>query len=57
MVTSTRYAVGQLVLNKDFRASAKIQRSRVDGIIAWEGGVCMVLKNVAKLTFAIRVRG
>ena len=41
------YAVGQLMLNVDFRASAKVQRSRVDGIIAWDGRV-LLLKNVAK---------
>jgi rod shape-determining protein MreC len=33
--------------NTDFRASAKIQRSRVDGIIAWDGKI-LSLKNVPK---------
>lgn len=48
IATSSHYAIGQLVLNKDFRASAKIQRSRIDGIIAWDGGDYIRLKNVAK---------
>jgi rod shape-determining protein MreC len=48
IATSGRYAIGQLVLNKDFRVSAKIQRSRVDGIVAWEGGDYLYLKNVAR---------
>ena len=48
IATSRNYSIGQLVLNKDFRASAKIQRSRIDGIIAWDGGEFLHLKNVAK---------
>jgi len=45
---SSSYSIGQLMLNKDFRASAKVQRSRVDGIVAWDGGPEMRLKDVAK---------
>jgi rod shape-determining protein MreC len=48
ITTSTHYSVGQLMLNKDFRASAKIQRSRIDGIVAWDGGDAVRLKNVSK---------
>ncbi len=48
ILTSTHYSVAQLMLNKDFRASAKIQRSRVDGIISWNGSGSLDLKNVAK---------
>ena len=44
---SERYAIVNLLLNVDFRASAKIERSRVDGIIAWDGRH-LFLKNVAK---------
>ncbi|MBI3189157.1 MAG: rod shape-determining protein MreC [Ignavibacteriales bacterium] len=46
--TSSRFSVGQLMFNKDFRASAKVERSRVDGIIAWDGGEYVRLKNVPK---------
>jgi rod shape-determining protein MreC len=46
--TSSAYAIGQILLNKDFRASAKVQRGRVDGILVWEGGIYLSLKNVAK---------
>lgn len=52
--TSDHYALGQVLLNQDFRASAKVQRSRVDGILAWEGGRTVQLKNVAK-TLDVRV--
>ncbi len=48
ILTSGHYSVGQIMLNKDFRASAKIQRSRVDGIITWNGSNYLDLKNVAK---------
>lgn len=49
IVTSSHYSVGQLMLNKDFRASAKIQRSSVDGIIEWDGSDFVRLKNIAKM--------
>jgi rod shape-determining protein MreC len=48
IATSAHYSIGQLVLNKDFRASAKVERSRVDGIITWEGGEVLHLKNISK---------
>ena len=46
--TSGHYSVAQLLYNRDLRVSAKVQRSRVDGIAAWEGGSRLVLKDVAK---------
>jgi rod shape-determining protein MreC len=48
IATSSHYSIGQLMLNKDFRVSAKIQRSRIDGIVAWDGGEILHLKNVSK---------
>ena len=48
IAASSHYAVGQLMFNKDFRVSAKVLRSRVDGIVAWEGGDVLHLKNVAQ---------
>lgn len=42
------YALGQILFNKDFRAGAKLQRTRVDGILAWEGGSELSLTNVPK---------
>lgn len=53
IAVSKHYAVVQMVLNIDFRASAKDQRSRVDGIIAWDGNI-LHLKNIAK-TLDVRV--
>jgi rod shape-determining protein MreC len=42
------YSVVNILLNTDFRVSAKIQRSRVDGIIAWDGKI-LIFKNVPKM--------
>ncbi len=44
---SNGYCVAHVLLNTDFRASAKVQRSRVDGILAWDGRQLM-LNNIAK---------
>lgn len=43
-----RYALAQLLLHTDLRVSAKVQRSRVDGIIRWTGGRDLTLANVSK---------
>ena len=48
VATSGRFAVAQILYNKDIRVSAKIERSRVDGIIRWEGGSALALQDVAK---------
>lgn len=42
------YSLAQILLNKDFRAGAKVQRSRVDGILTWDGGSDLTLTNVPK---------
>jgi rod shape-determining protein MreC len=44
---SDHYSVVRILLNADFRASAKVERSRVDGILAWDGDD-LNLSNVAK---------
>ncbi len=41
------FSIVRILLNADFRASAKIERSRVDGILAWDGDD-LLLTNVAK---------
>ena len=48
VATSGRYSVAQILFNRDIRVSAKIERSRVDGIIRWEGGPTLTLQDVAK---------
>jgi rod shape-determining protein MreC len=45
--TSKRYAIVNLLLNTSFRVSAKVERSRVDGIVAWDGND-LLLNNVTK---------
>jgi rod shape-determining protein MreC len=50
VVTSVtdHYSIVNILINTDFRASAKIQRSRVDGIVAWDGKT-FALKNIPKM--------
>lgn len=48
IATSDRYCIGQVMMNKDFRSSSRVQRSRVDGIIAWDGGEFLALKGIAR---------
>lgn len=40
--------IGHILLDQNFRVSAKIQRSRVDAIVSWEGGDFCWLKEVPK---------
>lgn len=44
---SDHYSIVRILLNADFRASAKVERSRVDGILAWDGNA-LLLTNVAR---------
>jgi rod shape-determining protein MreC len=46
--TSDHFCVVNILLNIDFRVSAKVQRSRVDGIVAWDGKN-LTLKNIPKM--------
>jgi rod shape-determining protein MreC len=46
-LVTKNYSIVNMLLNTDFRASAKVQRSRVDGIIVWDGKI-LSLKNVPK---------
>ncbi len=51
--TSGRYAIVQLLLHKDIRVSARIQRSRVNGIVRWTGGNELRMINVPKTSDVI----
>lgn len=53
IAVSSGYSIVQILYNVDFRASAKDQRSRVDGIITWDGN-SLVLENISK-TLDVRV--
>ena len=48
VATSSKYSIGQLMLHKNFRASVQVERERVDGIIYWDGGENLLLKNVPR---------
>ncbi len=46
--TSGHYAIVQLLFHKDLRVSARVQRSRTNGIIRWTGGNELRMINVPK---------
>jgi len=48
VAVSAHYAVAQILFNRDLRVSAKDQRSRIDGIIRWDGGSTLSFQDVAK---------
>jgi rod shape-determining protein MreC len=48
VAASSNYSIAQILLNKDLKVSAKDQRSRVDGIISWDGEDKLLMKNVSK---------
>jgi rod shape-determining protein MreC len=42
------YSIINILLNTEFRVSGKVQRSRIDGIVMWDGKI-ICLKNVPKM--------
>jgi len=48
VLTSENYSIGQVLLNMDLRTSAKVERTRIDGILQWDGSARLRLNNVAK---------
>lgn len=48
VATGDRYAIGQLMLHKEFRASVMVERERVDCILYWGGGDNFLLRNVPR---------
>ncbi len=45
---STNFSLVQMLFNTDLRIASKIARTRVEGIIAWDGGPTLVMRNVPK---------
>jgi rod shape-determining protein MreC len=48
VATSPNFCIAQILLNKDLKVSVKDQRTRVDGIIGWDGEGKILMKNVSK---------
>ena len=53
VTTSGSYGIVQLLLHKDLRVSARVQRSRTNGIIRWTGGRDLRLVSVPKTSDVI----
>lgn len=45
---SEHVSIGQILMDRNFRAGARVQRSRVEGIIKWAGGNRCALSEVHK---------
>jgi len=45
---SNNYAVVETIINRDVKISAKCLRSEYKGIVVWEGGEYLLMKNVPK---------
>lgn len=43
---SGHYAIVQLLINRDTRVAAKTLGTRIDGMITWDGGSSLLLRNV-----------
>jgi len=48
VTTSQNYSVAQILYNKDMRLTVKVQRSRVDGILTFDGTNNLILQNIQK---------
>lgn len=46
--TSQNFALVEILFNRDFRGAAKIARTRVEGIVGWDGGPNLVMRNIPK---------
>ncbi len=45
---SQHFALVQMLYNTDLRIASKIARTRVEGIITWEGGPSLVMRDIPK---------
>ncbi len=48
IASSKNYSLVRLLINRDSRVAAKVQRSRIDGILVWEGDQTLLMKNIPK---------
>lgn len=46
--TSKNYSIAQILYNKDLKVTIKVQRSRVDGILAYDGVSSLNVTNIPK---------
>jgi rod shape-determining protein MreC len=44
--TSNNYAIVQLLINRDTRVAAKTLGERNDGIVTWDGGSSLLMRNI-----------
>jgi rod shape-determining protein MreC len=52
--SSEHYSIVRLLINRESRLAGKIQRTRIDGILVWDGDEALTMKNIPK-SFDIQV--
>ncbi len=48
IAVSSHYCIAQIALNREFRVSAKVNRSQIDGIVRWKANDKLLLQNIWK---------
>lgn len=46
--TTDNYTLIQSILNRDTRIAVKVERNHIEGIVVWEGGEELLLKNISR---------
>lgn len=46
--TTDNYTLIQSILNRDTRIAVKVERNHIEGIVVWEGGEQLLLKNISR---------
>lgn len=46
VATTRKYSLVELLNNRHVKISAKILRNQIEGIVAWEGGQYLIMKNI-----------
>lgn len=52
--TSHNFSIVRLLINRESRLAGKLQRTRIDGILVWDGDEALAMKNIPK-SFDIQV--
>lgn len=48
VAVSKNYSIAQILYNKDLRITVKVQRSRIDGILSYDGASNLMVNNIQK---------
>ncbi|MBM2816072.1 MAG: mreC [Ignavibacteria bacterium] len=46
IIASDNYSLVEMITNKNVKIAAKIQRNGINGVLVWEGGEYLIMKNI-----------